>query len=119
MKNQIKKKLKILLKKIDINNDRVSDIVKKLGNKSIGKAGATIAGLISGSFGVVVAYQSKKLESNERESDRRKGKLDFRKSDRTGRHMIRSVVGGIPLIGVISNYDLISKRHKIDDELEK
>lgn len=65
------------------------------------------------------AYQSKKREAAQQELDRKSGKQNLYKSDKTGRHIAHALVGAIPGIGQVAALRQANKRYKTSAKLEK
>ena len=64
-------------------------------------------------------WQAHKLQKAEMEKARREGKLDFVKTDKTGRILGHSLLGMIPGVGAISQYHVAKKRYDLEDELKR
>jgi len=95
---------------LDILNERE-------GNKALGYTVGGLTGLIGGG-GLAGYYQSKKAEAAQRELDKREGKLDMYKTDRSGRHILHSVGGSIPIVGAVTNILAAKNRYDLEDKLE-
>ena len=89
---------------------------RKLGTAvaiGTGLGGAFTGGGYSGQ------WQSHKRQKAEMEKARRKGKLDFVKSDKTGRTIGAGLLGMVPGVGAITQYQMAKKRYDAEDELKE
>lgn len=102
----------------DINTKVFEILNEREGNKALGYTVGGLTGLV-GAGGLAGHYQSKKAEAAKRELDRREGKLDLYKTDRSGRHILHALGGSIPLVGGVTNILAAKKRYDLEDELEK
>ena len=85
---------------------------------AIGTAASGLGGVYTGGP-VVGRYQSKKAESAQREIDKLKGVDDEYKSDKTGRHILASLGGAIPVVGAVTNSVMRNHHHTLRKELEE
>jgi hypothetical protein len=89
--------------------------------RGLGTAVAVGTGL-GGAFtggGYAGQWQSHKLQKAEMEKARREGKLDFVKTDKTGRVIGQGLLGMVPGVGAISQYLIAKKRYDLEDKLKE
>ena len=99
-----------------------STLLENESNEKLRKIG-TIASGIGGAYTgghLVGLYQSKKAESAEQDLRRLHGEKSPQYSgDRTGRHMLYTLGGAIPILGSFTNHKMRNKHYELVNEIEK